>query len=198
MQKQVIISIDREYGSGGHIMAYSLAEKYNIPIYDSNIIEHLSEEKGLNLDDLKKYDEKAKNRLFTRTVDGHSTSPEDTIASMQFDFLREKAEAGRSFVVLGRCASSILKNNPNLISIFVTGDMPNKIRRIAGILNISEDKAESVVIKNNKKRKSYHNLYCKEKWGDSRHYELIINTSRIGIENSIQVVDEYIQKRINK
>ncbi len=198
MNGQFIISIDREYGSGGHIMAYSLADKYNIPIYDSNIIEYLSEEKGLNLDDLKKYDEKAKNRLFTRTVDGYSNSPEDIIASMQFDFLREKADNGMSFVVLGRCASSILKDNPNLISIFVTGDMPNKIKRIAGILNISEDKAESVVIKNNKKRKSYHNLYCKEKWGDSRHYELILNTSRIGIENAIQVADEYIQKRINK
>lgn len=196
MDKQMIISIGREYGANGHFIADKLAEKYNLPVYDSHMIEYIAKEKNLNLNDLKKYDEKMKNRLFSRTVDGHSSSPEDTIANMQFDFLREKAAAGESFVVVGRCANSVLRDNPNLISIFVTGDMEVKAKRISSLFNVTVKEAEAMIVKNNRKRKQYHNHYSKEKWGDSRYYELTINTSKIGIQKAFEIVDVYVQSRM--
>lgn len=197
MDKQMIISIDREYGANGHYIADRLAEKYNLPVYNSNMIEYIAKEKGLNLDELKKYDEKTKNRLFTRTLDGHSSSPEDTIANMQFEFLKEKADGGKSFIVVGRCGNTVLRDNPNLISIFVTGNMASKAKRISAIFGVTTKEAEAMIVKNNKKRKQYHNLYSKEKWGDSRCYELIINTSRIGVEKAFEIVDAYVQNRIS-
>ncbi|MDE5974501.1 MAG: cytidylate kinase-like family protein [Eubacterium sp.] len=196
MDKQMIISIGREYGANGHFIADKLAEKYNLPVYDSHMIEYIAKEKNLNLNDLKKYDEKMKNRLFSRTVDGHSSSPEDAIANMQFDFLREKAAAGESFVVVGRCANSVLRDNPNLISIFVTGDMEIKAKRISSLFGVTIKEAEAMIVKNNKKRKQYHNHYSKEKWGDSRYYELTINTSKIGIQKAFEIVDTYVQSRM--
>lgn len=196
MNKQMIISIGREYGANGHYIADKLAEKYSLPVYDSHLIEYIAKEKNLDLNNLKKYDEKMKNRLFSRTIDGRSSSPEDAIAEMQFDFLREKAAAGESFVVVGRCANSVLKDNPNLISIFVTGDMEEKAKRISALFNVTIKEAEAMIIKNNKKRKQYHNHYSKEKWGDSRYYELTINTSKIGVEKAFEIVDAYVQSRM--
>ena len=174
MAKQFIISIGREYGSGGRVIAEHLAKTLNVKFYDKNIIEHIAQEKKLNLDQLKKYDEKARNIWLSRSVDGLSNSPEDTIAQMQFDFLKERAQAGESFVVLGRCASYILRDFDCLIKVFV----------------------EDMIIKNNKKRKAYHNFYSKEKWGDSRYYDLIISTSKIGIDGACDVVLDYVNKII--
>ncbi len=192
MKNQVIISIGREYGANGHYIADEIAKKYALPVYDKSMIEVIAKEKGLNLDKLKKYDEKPKNRLFSRSFGDYSSSPEDAVANMEFDFLREKADAGNSFVVVGRCANSVLKDNPNLISIFVTADMDKKIKRIAGLFEISCKEAESLIIKNNKLRKQYHNFYCKEKWGDSRYYDMTINSSKMPIDKIVEIVDKYI------
>ena len=194
-KQQVIITIGREYGSGGHLIADMLGEKYGLPVYDSTI-EVIAKEKNLNLEKLKQYDEKPRNRLFTRSIDGYSNSPEDVIAYMEFDFLREKAKSGESFIVVGRCGSSILKGYRGVISIFVTGDMPEKIQRVATEFHVSNEDAEMMIQKNNKSRKLYHNFYCKEKWGDSRYYELTINTSKIGFDRAAEVIDCYIKERM--
>ena len=187
MAKQRIIAIGREYGSGGHKIGEILAKKYGIPLYDKEMIELIAKEKNLDLDELKR------NRLFSRTVNGFTNSPEETISQMQFDFLREKANSGESFVVVGRCATSILKDNENMVSIFVTGDLVYEATRISKMYRITEVEGEAMVEKVNKQRKQYHNYYCKEKWGDSRHYDLIINSSRVGIQNAADIIDSYIK-----
>ena len=196
MAKQFIISIGREYGSGGRVIAEHLAKTLNVKFYDKNIIEHIAQEKKLNLDQLKKYDEKARNIWLSRSVDGLSNSPEDTIAQMQFDFLKERAQAGESFVVLGRCESYILRDFDCMIKVFVTSDMHHKMERIASIEHLDPVMVEDMSIKNNKKRKAYHNFYSKEKWGDSRYYDLIISTSKIGIDGACDVVLDYVNKII--
>lgn len=196
MSKQFIISIGREYGSGGRVIAEHLAKTLNVKFYDKNIIEHIAQEKNLNLDQLKKYDEKARNIWLSRSVDGLSNSPEDAIAQMQFDFLKERAQSGESFVVLGRCASYILRDFDCMIKVFVTSDMHHKMERIASIEHLDPVMVEDMIIKNNKKRKAYHNFYSKEKWGDSRYYDLIISTSKIGIDGACDVVLDYVNKTI--
>lgn len=196
MGKQIIVSIGREFGSGGHQIATDISKLFNLPLYDKSILENIAKEKGVDVNELCKFDEIPKNRLFSRTVHGHTSSPEEAIANLQFDFLREKAASGESFVVVGRCANSILKEYDGLISVFVTADMEKKIDRVAEFFDIDREQAHDIIVKNNKKRKLYHNFYCKEKWGDSRHYELIINTSRIGIPQAKEIVQAYVEKYI--
>ncbi len=195
-KKQVIIAIGREYGSGGHAIAEKLAERFELPFYDHNLLDEIANEKNIDVNNLQKYDEVPRNRLFSRTVKGYSNSPEEVIANMQFDFLRQKAEAGNSFVVVGRCAETILKDYKGLISIFILGDMDKKKARVAEIYNMSETAAESKIMRHDKKRKSYHNYYCEGKWGDSRNYDLTINSSKMGIEGTKDILEEYIKGRM--
>lgn len=195
MEKQLIISLGREFGSGGHIIAQQLAERYKIPLYDSNLLRDVAVEKKMNAEKLQKYDENPKNVLFTRTVRGYSSSPEENIARMQFDYLKSKADAGESFVIVGRCAESVLKGNPNLISIFILGDMEQKIVRTMESNNISKEKAVMLIEQQDKKRKTYHNHYCEGKWGDSRNYDLSINSSKLGLDETTRIIAEYIDSR---
>lgn len=195
-QKQLIISVGREFGSGGHVIAEELARRFQLPMYDRNILAEIADEKNIDSNNLEKYDELPKNRLFSRTVRGHSSSPEEHIANMQFDFLRKKAGEGMSFVIVGRCAETVLKGYDGLITIFVLGDRDKKIERIARIHQLSQAEAERMIYRYDKKRKSYHNYYCEEKWGDSRNYDLSINSSKMGIERTTDILELYIRERI--
>ena len=195
--KQLIIAVSREFGSGGHCIAEELARRFALPLYDRNILEEIADEKNVDSRNLEKYDELPKNHLFSRTVRGFSNSPEEQIANMQFDFLRKKAEEGASFVIVGRCAETILKGNPGLITIFVLGDMDAKIKRIAGLHLISRAEAERMIWRHDRKRKAYHNHYCEMKWGDSRNYDLCINSNKLGIERTTDTLEQYIRERMN-
>lgn len=194
--KQLIIAVSREFGSGGHCIAEELARRFALPLYDRNILEEIADEKNVDSRNLEKYDELPKNHLFSWTVRGFSNSPEEQIANMQFDFLRKKAEEGASFVIVGRCAETILKGNPGLITIFVLGDMDAKIKRIAGLHLISRAEAERMIWRHDRKRKAYHNHYCEMKWGDSRNYDLCINSNKLGIERTTDTLEQYIRERM--
>lgn len=196
MKKQMIISVGREYGSGGHEIASRLAEHFGLPLYDHNLLHEISEEKEVDEVELTKYDEIPRNRLFSRTVMGYSNSPEENIARMQFEYLEKRAEKGESFVIIGRCSETVLKKYDGLISIFVLGDKEIKAKRIAEIYKVSVEKAKLMLAYYDKKRKMYHNYYCKGKWGDSRNYDLAINSSKMGIDGTTQVLVEYINKRM--
>lgn len=197
MGKQMIISIGREYGSGGHVIAEAIAKHYNIPLYDRNILDELSKENGTSYDSYKKYDEKPSNPFTTRTVLGQSNSVEKIVADMQFNFLKDKAQNGESFIVLGRCADSILQENKGLISIFLVGDTEVKKARIMKVKNVSGDEALAKMKRHDKNRKQYHNSFSDGKWGDSRYYDLCINTSRLGLQASAETLIQYIDARVN-
>lgn len=192
MEKQHIISISREYGSGGHYIASALAKKFNLPIYDHSLLDHMAEEKGMNLANLRNYDGGTKKPFVHRTVRGMSNSPEEALAMMQFDFLKEKAKSGESFVVVGRCAEEILKDNEGLISIFVWGDEDVKKQRIMDVRGIDEKEAKKAMERHDRERRAYHNQYCDSKWGDRRTYDVCINSSVLGLDGTIEVLENYI------
>lgn len=194
-KKQLIISVGREFGSGGHVIAEKLSKKFGLPLYDYNLLHAIADEKELDSAVLEKYDEIPKNRLISRRVKGYSNSPQENIAKMQFNYLREKAANGESFIIVGRCAEEILKGHEGLVTVFILGDMEQKIERIAKIHNLTPKKAKKLIVSTNRKRKMYHNYYCKTKWGDSRNYELSINSSKLGIEGTTEFVAEYINRR---
>lgn len=195
MEKQLIISIGREFGSGGHVIAEALAKRFNIPMYDHNLLDHIAEEKNLNAEELKKFDEKPRNVLLSRTLKGHSSSPSDHIAMMQFDYLKRRAEKGESFVVVGRCAEMVLKEFEGMVSIFVLGDKECKTKRVMEVYDISKEEARKKMERHDVYRKQYHNSYCDSKWGDSRSYDLCINSSRLGIDGTVAMLADYIRAR---
>lgn len=198
MAEQKIIAIGREYGSGGHQIGEEIARRLNIPFYDSNLLTQIASDNNMDHEILKQYDERPRNRLFSRPVAGFGNSPEENVATLQFDYLLKMAREGKSFVVVGRCAESKLKKFPALISVFILADQEAKIARVKEIHGISEEEAKQEMKRVDWKRKSYHNYYCKGKWGDSRNYDLTINSSKLGIENTINLLEKYILERVSE
>ena len=194
MDKQILISISREYGSRGREIAIKVAEDMGLPLYDRNILEEIAREKGTDPKNFQDIDEKPRNKLLTRRVKGHSNSMEENLAQMQFDYLQKKADSGESFVVLGRCSETVLKGREGLVSIFVTGEKEAKIQHSRDKFSISKEDAVAKIYKHDINRKRYHNHYSDFKWGDSRNYDVCINSSRLGPQGTAEVLEAYIQK----
>lgn len=195
---QIIISVGREFGSGGRVIAEALAERFNIPVYDRHLITNIAEKTGLTHEEVEKYNEVPKSRLMSRRVRGFSNSIEDNIAEMQFEFIEKKAAEGESFVVVGRCSETKLKKYKGLVSIFILGDMDAKTERIMNLYNLSNTEAKALIEKKDRKRKSYHNYHTGLHWGDSRLYDISINSTRLGIDGTIDFLEQYIKSRIDK
>lgn len=197
MSSQFIISIGREFGSAGHEIAQKLAEHYDIPLLDHNLLDEIALEKNIDVNKLKCHDEKNRKPGLYRTVKGFSSHPEDNVAFLQFDYLRKKAEKGESFVIVGRCSEDILKEYNGLISIFILGDMESKVERIKKLYELSDFHARKLIKEKDMKRKRYHNSYCEGKWGDSRNYDISINSSKTGLDNTLKLLIDYIDTRRN-
>ena len=195
MGKQLISTVGREFGSGGHIIAVKLAEHFGIQLLDSNILAEVAKKSNASEEYLKKYDESARNLFFSRTVNGFSNSPEEIIAQMQFDYIKQKSDAGESFVVIGRCADYILRENPALVRVFVLGDTEAKIKRTAEREGISEEKAKIRMEQADKRRKYFHNTHSENKWGDSRSYDITVNSSKLGLDSTAELLIKYIELR---
>lgn len=195
---QLIISVGREFGSGGRVIAEALAKRFDIPIYDRHLITEIAEKTGLSPEEIEKYNENPKHRLLSRSVRGYSNSIEDNIAEMQFQFLEEKAASGESFVVVGRCSETKLRKYPALVSLFILGDMDEKIKRVMKVYELDEESARKFIEKKDKKRKRYHNYHCSGHWGDSRLYDMSINSSRLGIDGTVDCLEAYIKARSEK
>ena len=196
MKKQMIISISREFGSGGHEIAENIARDLDLKFYDRGMLDEIAENMNVDVEVLQKYDEKPRNYMLSRRVGNHTNSMEEIIAEYQFDFIRKKAEEGESFVIVGRCAETVLKDFEELISIFITGERQHKIKRVMEHFNLPENKASAKMLRHDRKRKQYHNRHSDAKWGDSRLYDLCINSSPLGIAGTIRVLENYIKERI--
>lgn len=196
MRDQLIITLGREFGSGGHEIARRLAERFDLPLLEENMLQNIAQKEGMDTNAVKFYDEKPRLGGVYRTVHGFNNSPENAVVHMQFQYMKELAEAGKSFLVVGRCGEEVLKDYDSMISIFVLADPEFKIQRIMGREDIGRERAIALMEYRNRKRKIYHNQYCKGKWGDSRNYEISINSSKLGIEGTTNLLEDYIRARM--
>lgn len=115
---------------------------------------------------------------------------------MQFDFLKKQAESGQSFIAVGRCSEYVLREYKGLVKLFILADAEVKTQRIMKLHNMSHDAAADWIKKTDKQRKTYHNFYCPNKWGDSRYYDICMNSSKLGIEETVNFLANYIKLRI--
>lgn len=193
--KQLIIAISREFGSGGHVIAEDIADRFGLDLYDYRILQEIAAEKGMDIEELKRFDEKPFSRLIHRNINGYTNSVQDNIAQIEFDFMRAKASSGESFVIVGRCSDELLSDFSSMISIFVRADEDSKLEKIMRTCNVNIEQARELQKKEDNHRRTYHNYYCSYKWGDSRHYDMCINSSVAGYKGTADIIEEFVRKR---
>ena len=189
MKDQIIITIGRESGSGGHAIAKKVADAMGIPCYDKKkLVEGTAQISGMNKNYVRKLDEKPVGFPFSGRIGAFEESPESNVARMTFEYIRQIAASGESCVIVGRCADSVLKDNPNALRIFIVGDVEEKNKRLSNIQQITLEEADQERKETDRFRRAYHNFYSETKWGDSRAYDLIINSSRLGIQGTADYI----------
>lgn len=195
---QIIITIGREYGSLGHLIADKAGKKLGLPVLDKALLHKMAENHGFDPRFIKDYDEKKRNPFTSRSINGHTNSIEDVLAEMVFKYERDLADTGESFIIVGRCAEEVLKDRPGLIRVFITGDYDTKLTHLVKDRGFTEREAADLMKKMDNKRRSYHNYHSSTKWGEASGYDLVINSSALGIDNSAELICKYVELWKNK
>lgn len=200
-----IITIGREYGSGGRDIARKLAETYNIPFYDKELLARAAKDSGICEELFQSHDERPTNSfLYSLVMDTYSMGyTGNTYAEMpinhkvflaQFDAIKKIAKEGPC-VIVGRCADYALENFPNMVSIFIHADMEARARRIARRYDLTAAKAKEMITKTDKRRASYYNYYSNKKWGYADSYELCVDSGKLGADGAAQLIERYVTLR---
>lgn len=198
MDKRVIICIGREYGSGGRVVGEMLAQRLGITCYAKNLILKTAVEHGLAVETIAGADEKPvswSSMGFPRGIrnpykadfDAMHYALNDKMFIMQSKTIRAIAAEG-SAVIIGRVAAEILKDDPDMISVFIHASKEDRIRRIMSLLQVDEKKAEQTIREIDKNREGYHNKYSQQPWGKCSSYDLSISTSRFGIDGAVNAI----------
>lgn len=191
-KKQIVITIGREYGSLGHKIADMLGEELGLPVVDKALLFKMAENHGFKPEVIKKYDERPRNVLTSAKRKGFSNSMEDILAEMIFKYEKDLAETGESFIMVGRCGETMLKDCPGLIRVFITADDNERVEHIAKAQNLDPKAAKSLMNKMDKNRKNYHNHYSDFEWGDIKSYDLVISSSELGIDGCVDLIKKYV------
>ena len=186
-----IITISREFGSGGRFIGEALAKELNFAFYDKNIIEQVAQETGLSEKYIAERGEYAlsHNRFsygfIGRTMQGNSV--DDLIYQAQTNIICDLAEKGNC-VIVGRCADYILRNRSDVLNVFIHGNKAEKAQRIMNLYGKTEQEA-LVLMKDTDKKRAVNYAYCTDqKWGVSKNYALCMNSSILGYETCIEII----------
>ena len=202
MANNTIITIARQYGSGGHDIGDKLAEELKIPFYDKELLERAAKDSGFCQEIFENYDEKPTNSfLYSLVMDtysmGHSTAAfaemplNHKIFLAQFNAIKDIAKEGPC-VIVGRCADYALADFPNVVNVYLYADMQSRVARIARRHDVTDAKAKDLIQKTDKGRASYYNYYTNKKWGEATGYDLCLNTASLGIDGSIHMIREFV------
>ena len=188
-----IITISREFGSGGRFIGEEVAKKLGIAYYDKNIIGQIAEKSGLSPEYIQENAELSpKKGLFAYAFSGRDItgkSVEDMVYEVQRNIILELAEK-EPCVIIGRNADYILKDRDDVLNVFIHGDMPEKIKRITGLYNVKEKEAVKMMADTDKRRMTNYNFYTEQKWGMAGNYTLSMNSSRLGYEMCERIIME--------
>jgi CMP/dCMP kinase len=192
-----IITIGRQYGSGGRFIAKKLAENLNIKFYDNELLAKAAGESGLSNHVLESYDEK-KDGFFSGVVPSTFSvdlSLGQKVFLAQFEAIKKIADT-ESAVIVGRCADYVLSDYENVVNIFITAPMDERVQRAIKYYNINDKKASQTIQRMDKKRASYYNFYSDRKWGRADTYDLCISSS-VGIDECVTIIKEFVKHKLN-
>lgn len=196
-----IIAICREYCSGGKEIGRKLAGKLGYSFLDKELITEAAKKSGYDESVFEKVDEVATNSLLYSLVLGTyganaagAMPDNDKLFSLQAEIIRDTAKE-KNCVVIGRCADYILREEPKLIKVFLKADMDFKVERYKSLYETpSGKKEEDIITKTDKKRAAYHKFYSGNLWKDLDNYDLVINTGKVGIDNAVDIIIDYVNK----
>ena len=191
-----IITISREFGSGGHFIGEEVAKKLGIAYYDKNIIGQIAEKSGLSPEYIQENAELSpKKGLFAYAFSGRDItgkSVEDMVYEVQRNIILELAEK-EPCVIIGRNADYILKDRDDVLNVFIHGDMPEKIKRITGLYNVKEKEAVKMMADTDKRRRTNYNFYTDQNWGKASNYTLCLNSSQLGYDRCEMIIMECVK-----
>ena len=198
-----IITIGRQFGSGGREIGYMVADKLGIKLYDKEMLQRAAQDSGICEELFESHDEKPSNSfLYSLVMDTYSMGYSGItyndmpinhkIFLAQFDAIKKIANEGPCILV-GRCADYALEGYPNLLSVFIHADLDARIKRIAKKYDLTDAKAKDLIIKTNKKRASYYNYYTDKRWGDADSYDVCLDSSVLGLEGTAEAIIKLIE-----
>ena len=190
-----IITISREFGSGGRFIGEEVAKKLGIAYYDKNIINEIAEKSGLSPEYIQENAELSpKKGLFAYAFAGRDAtgkSVEDLVYEAQRNVILELADK-EPCVIIGRNADYILKDRDDVLNVFIHGGTPEKIQRITRLYNVEEQKAVKMMADIDKRRMANYNFYTDQKWGKASNYTLCLNSSKLGYDRCEKIIMECI------
>ena len=199
-----IISIGRQLGSGGKEIAEKLGERLNIKVYDKTLLEVAARESGLDTTVFETADEQEHSSFFSGLFSIHGSLGDymptgncienDKLFEIQSETIRGIAE-NESCIIVGRCAEYVLRDHPGMVSVFITANNDDRIRRIMKIEHLERDKAVDFIEKGDKRRRSYHDYYATTQWGEAHSYDICVNSSKMGIDGTVDLLYNFIKSR---
>ena len=205
METKTVITIGRQYGSAGRQIGRALAEELGIKCYDKELLDRAAKDSGMCQELFENHDEKPTNSfLYSLVMDtysfGYSSSAfsdmpiNQKVFLAQFETIKKIAYEGPC-IMIGRCADYALADFDNCLSVFIHASLETRIRRIAKLYDLTDAKAKDKIQKADKKRSSYYNYYTSKKWGDVDSYDLSIDSGKMGIDGTIELILKAIQQK---
>ncbi len=204
--QKFVIAINREVGSGGHVIGEELAKKLGVKFYDKAIVKELTKKFNLSVDELEEVRSSKFNwwnslvesymnryRIEERFDVENTVATTDNVFKVESDFLRQLAE-DESCVIAGRSGFYIFRDNPNALKIFITCDMPQRIERMMKVRNLTEEEAVKAIDKFDKGREAYTKKFSGKSRYDARNYDLVINVTHMSVQQTVNLILDYIDK----
>ena len=198
-----VVTIARQYGSGGRDVGCRLAEMIGYRFYDRDLITMAAQKSGLSTEALRSADEKAANSLlytlalgssiYNHGVDHVNLPINDKLFVVQSEIIKELAASGEGVIIVGRCADYVLSGRENLVRVYITAEFDSRVKTIMARHDLTEAAAKDLIVKTDKRRGNYYSYYTGEKWGRADKYDLVISTDKIGVDGTAAMIAEYIR-----
>ena len=201
-----LVTISREYGSGGRIIGRLVAEKLGIPFYDKEILDMAAEQSGLSREIVEAAELRAKSSFsyslasamnFGEGMIGDTVSINEKLFVAQYDVVHQIAEAGEG-VIVGRCADYVLRDYPNCLKVFVSDSHENRVNRITNEYGAETKKVDDLIIKTDKKRANYYSFHTNLTWGDCTNYDLCVRTGSFGMDGAADMIIDALELKLGR
>lgn len=201
--RKIVLTIGRQFGSGGREVGKIIAEDMGIKLYDKEMLTVASEDSGLSEEFFEKHDEKPSSSfLYSLVMDTYAMNYATNafmdmplnhkVFLAQYNAIKKIANE-ESCILIGRCADYALEDNQDAIHLFIHADMGSRVRRIARLYDLTDAKAKDLIIKTDKRRSAYYNYFSNKKWGAAESYNLCIDSGVLGTKGSAEAIKEYIK-----
>ena len=195
MPQKVIVHVARDHGSKGSVVAEKLAEVLNCKVYDDTIIDDIAKEHDLDPEVLKNYDEKPRRSILYRLSQGGGSDLPEKMMQYMFEYFQRIADTEDRAVIVGRCAGEALENVDYNVNVFITAKTSFRIQNVMEAFDLSFDEARLRIDEVDKARQRFHETYSRSRWQTFENYDLIINTTDIGIDGAVKMILEYLELR---